>query len=206
MPACRLRTIWKGMIARCENARLDEYKNYGLRGIKVCHDWRSSFDSFKKWAISCGYKDNLSLDRFPDNNGNYEPGNCRWATRSQQARNTRRNISLTAFGEKKVLKDWANDSRCLVSYQTLLYRINSGWDIANAMVRSTKNARRKSIIVTAFGESKTAKQWSRDSRCKVTYRTLVKRLRRGHAPEYAMSTQSGNIAKLRSVVSDSRKR
>lgn len=79
---------WDAMIQRCHNPKTKFYSYYGGRGIKVCDRWRKSFASF---IADMGKKPDskLTLDRFPDNNGNYEPGNCRWATRKQQSANTR---------------------------------------------------------------------------------------------------------------------
>ena len=80
---------WAGMLNRCLNPNADRYKDWGGRGIKVHEPWIESFQMFLDYVGPCpgpGY----SIDRFPDNDGNYEPGNVRWATRSQQQRNKRR--------------------------------------------------------------------------------------------------------------------
>lgn len=104
----RLYHIWCGMRQRCENKKSHKYRIYGGRGISVCDEWKGNngFVEFRKWALSHGYSDDLSLDRI-DVNGNYEPQNCRWATAKEQALNTRFNKFYNGLGMSKRASEWA---------------------------------------------------------------------------------------------------
>lgn len=82
----RLYRIWIGINKRCYNKKSTGYKYYGGKGIKVCNEWYDNYILFKKWALSNGYKNNLTIDRI-NNDKNYYPGNCRWITKKEQSRN-----------------------------------------------------------------------------------------------------------------------
>jgi hypothetical protein len=122
------------MISRCTDPTCKDYINYGQRSITVCPAWLAGFEQFMDWAIANGYQDDLSLDRV-DNDGDYEPDNCRWATLAEQNRNTRRVRRMTAFGMTKSLAEWADDPQCQVTYFTLRQRVvYLGWSIEAALL------------------------------------------------------------------------
>ena len=97
----RLYGIWRKMHFRCESEAHPHYHRYGGRGIKVCEEWNSLI-VFGKWALENGYAPELTLDRI-DNDGDYEPSNCRWATHKEQMNNTSRSIPVV-LDEKLAVK------------------------------------------------------------------------------------------------------
>ena len=97
--------IWTGMIVRCYNQHAKAFPRYGARGIVVCDQWRHSFEAFLA-DMGARPSPEFSIDRI-DNEGNYEPGNCRWASISQQTRNRRSSKFLTFRGETLCISDWA---------------------------------------------------------------------------------------------------
>lgn len=102
----RLYQIYHKMIGRCTKKYCKNYNNYGMRGIKVCKEWKESYFAFYKWAMNNGYNDNLTIDRI-DSNGNYEPNNCRWVTYKVQNNNRRSNVYFTYNGERRTMKEWS---------------------------------------------------------------------------------------------------
>ncbi len=128
----RLYRVWEAMRHRCYNPKCSAYDRYGGRGISVCPQWKESFEVFYYWAIANGYADHLTIDRYPDKDGNYEPGNCRWATYAQQTRNYSRNRFVTHNGQQVLLCDLAAAAGLpigIVNHRVLKY----GWPIEEAL-------------------------------------------------------------------------
>lgn len=119
----RLYNIWFLMRQRCNNPKASHYKRYGGRGIKVCDEWSNDFPSFEAWALANGYADNLTLDRI-NNNGNYEPSNCRWTDIPTQMVNRHNTRWETINGETHTLKEWAEISG--INLRTIQSRYDRG--------------------------------------------------------------------------------
>lgn len=126
----KLYVVWCHMIERCYNSHSERYENYGGRGITVCDEWRDDFTAFRDWARSNGYSEKLSLDRI-NNDGNYEPNNCKWSTQKEQCNNRRNNRLLTYKGETKTMTQWAESIGMNVG--TFKYRLRLGWSVQRAI-------------------------------------------------------------------------
>lgn len=140
----KLYPIWVAIKMRCENPNNTAYKNYGARGITVCDEWKNNFGSFYEWSIRNGYDENAkfmrcTIDRI-DNNGNYEPGNCRWISMKKQCNNRRSNIFLEYNNEKHTVAEWSEIIG--VSCPVLYARIKKGWSVGEVLGFEYKRERR----------------------------------------------------------------
>lgn len=138
--------IWQSMKNRCSNTRSLRYVDYGGRGITVCDEWKNDFQAFYDWAMNNGYSDELTLDRI-DNNGNYSPDNCRWATPAEQNSHTRKSCLLEYNCEVRTLKEWCEKLK--LPYWRMKDRINrNGWTVQKAFetpIRKHKKYERKVV-------------------------------------------------------------
>lgn len=195
--------VYRGMKERCFNTHHISYQNYGKRGITVCDEWLDNPRSFFDWAIESGWQNGLDIDR-RENNGNYEPGNCRFVPPIIGSKNRRSSRLITAFGETKCISEWAEDKRCGVSYKALWGRLNrdkADWpDIEKAISTPPKTRgfniknRTNNKMITAFDEEKSMAEWLKDERCSTDEKRLRLRLRKGWTSEKALTTY---IRKLR---------
>ena len=134
---------WQAMIHRCTNPKYKDYPRYGGRGIKVCDKWQK-FENYYEWAIKNGYKDCLQIDR-EENNGNYEPSNCRFVTNQQNSSNTCKNINLEFEGKKQTISEWSREKG--INIHTLFGRIKrSDWSTEKALTTPTRNKQKTNDI------------------------------------------------------------
>lgn len=173
MSNTRLNEIWAGMKRRCNDPQRDDYKNYGARGISVCDEWQNSFVAFSNWALANGYNDTLTIERM-DVNGDYEPENCIWATKEEQANNKRNNHFLTFNGETKTISQWSKELN--ISDNTIRNRINRGLTDEEALT-ITKGCGSKRGK-TYQGKTMTLRQWAEHTG--IPYRILCRRVWEEH--------------------------
>lgn len=135
----RLYGIWGNMIQRCTNPNCKSYKNYGLRKIMVCDDWKKDFNKFYKWAITNGYSENLTIERKNTNKG-YTPENCTWISKSEQAKNREFNLKIFYKNETNTLAEWCR--KLNLNYKTIYMRIwGYKWSVEKAFETPIKNRR-----------------------------------------------------------------
>lgn len=133
----RLYATWKRIKNRCNNPNSPDYQKwYGKFGITVCEEWSNSFEKFRDWSLSHGYRDDLTIDRIDYTKG-YSPDNCRWVTAKEQA-NNKRNVSKIEYnGESHTISEWADItglSRSILYNRICVYK----WDIERALTTLPK--------------------------------------------------------------------
>lgn len=119
---------WKAIKARCLRKNSKFYKYYGANGVKICDRWLGE-NGFANFLQDVGPRPSIyhTLDRYPNNKGNYEPGNVRWATQAEQMRNTTKNIFITFKGKTMILLDWSKETG--IHRNTLSQRYHNGWSV-----------------------------------------------------------------------------
>lgn len=121
--------IWIGVKKRCENPKYKSFADYGGRGVTICPEWRDSFVAFLA-DVGPRPSPKHSIGRI-DNDGNYEPGNVRWETSTEQASNTRRSVRINVDGVERTVAEWARLNG--INPYTIYDRLDAGWDGARAV-------------------------------------------------------------------------
>lgn len=129
----KLYNIWKAMRKRCRNVHNSDFDRYGGRGISVCAEWDSSFESFRDWALAHGYEDGLTIDRIDVNKG-YCPDNCRFCSMKSQANNRTSNVIVEFDGRSHTIKEWSEITG--IPYSRLYMRLKKGWPVERALEKS----------------------------------------------------------------------
>lgn len=171
---------WLGMIQRCTNPNRRCFRNYGGRGVRVHEPWLR----FESFLADMGPRPKgTTLDRWPDVDGNYEPGNCRWATAIEQQNNKRNNRRLTCDGVTLTMSEWGR--RTGLTVQTISDRLRRGWSAERALGTPPHHR-----ILTHEGRSLSLSEWAR--RTGLSVKTLAIRLDRGWSVERALSQPSAH--------------
>ena len=126
--------VWYDIKRRCEDQRRRDYHRYGGRGISVCDEWHD-FQKFSDWAFENGYSEGLTIDRI-NNDGNYEPENCRWVNNTIQANNRSSNHIMTLDGVAKTMAEWSRVTG--ISYTTLRSRQRRGWSDKDTLTKPVR--------------------------------------------------------------------
>ena len=188
------------MKQRCGNPSNNNYKNYGAKGIKVCDEWKNSYNAFEEWAYANGYDDTASrgectIDRI-DVHGNYEPTNCRWVNSKKQGNNKADNRIIVINGTSHTLSEWC-DIYHIPPKQVVSRVKNCGWSYEKAITTPLKEQGwqhneevRQSLqrrFLTCKGETKILSEWSRITG--ICGSTLSARIdRHGWSEEKAITT------------------
>lgn len=169
---------WRGMKRRCYLPTNHNYPNYGARGIRVCDRWLNSFFAFVE-DIGPKPSPTHTIDR-KDNDGNYEPGNCRWATKKEQARNYSGNHKVTAGGKTQTIIEWAEEKG--LPKTTIINRLLQGYTDAQAVGIDAPPRRRQEDLLP--------KGWTAMAkRAGLSHQTVMRRVQiHGWTLEKALST------------------
>lgn len=168
--------IWQKMHRRCYDTNCKQYGRYGGRGIVICELWRNSFEEFYK-SVGPRPSKKHSIDRI-DNNGNYEPGNCKWSTMMEQTRNRSSTVFLTFNGKTMCVTDWALFLG--VPAGTLYTRLNCGWSPERTLtqfVNRRTNTRGPARTFELYSHTKTVSEWAKFAG--ISAKTVISRLAKG---------------------------
>lgn len=165
----KLYAVWSCMKQRCYNPKNKRWNRYGGRGIKICEEWKNSFDSFREWSLAHGYAEGLTIDRI-NNDGNYEPDNCRWTTYREQNLNCSRNVYYEYAGEKHTPIEWAEIYGLNIKS---IYQRMERYSISFMEALFSVGEKRERLI-TYNGKTQNLRQWADE--LGISYTCLINRL------------------------------
>lgn len=171
--------VWSAMMFRCFNDKCPQWHNYGGRGITVCERWRTFANFLADMGERQGDRKTATLDRI-NVNGNYEPANCRWATMSRQARNTRRTRMVEHEGRFRPVADWAEEAGIAAS--TLAARLDRGMPLLEAITKPPCHYDR---VTLSDGTVTSVKEWAAKNNTKP--RSLYARIKLGWSLDEAFT-------------------
>lgn len=149
MSRTRIYNEWSGIKDRCTNPKSNSAHNYLQRGVKMCDEWKNDFTAFYKWALSSGYKDNLTIER-KDVNGDYCPENCCWISLGEQAGNRRTNLSIEYNGKTQNLKEWCDELN--LNYKRVHNRMSKlGYSFEEAITKPVMTQKRNKEAKNKYG-------------------------------------------------------
>lgn len=165
----KLYAVWSCMKQRCYNPKNKRWNRYGGRGIKICEEWKNSFESFREWALSHGYSEGLTIDRI-NNDGNYEPDNCRWATYKEQNNNYSGNDIIEYNGERHTVTQWAE----LYGHNPKVIYQKMTRDNISFMEALFSVGEKRERLITYKGKTQNLRQWADE--LNISYTCLINRL------------------------------
>lgn len=172
--------VWQGINQRCHDPNCISFKNYGARGITVCERWLEFAAFYEDMGPRPSAAHQIERD---DNNGNYEPSNCRWATQLAQANNKRSNVRVAHAGRVLTISQWSR--KLGVEYATLRQRLSCGWPIERALAEPVI-ARGNTPTLTYQGQTYTLAEWAAELGCNED--SLKSRLYRGWTADRILET------------------
>jgi hypothetical protein len=174
-----LRHVWRGIHRRCTSEKDSRYHRYGGRGITVCEEW-NDFERFKNWSYSHDYHEGLTIERI-DNDGPYSESNCKWATKKEQANNTKNNRIIEFEGKSHTIAEWSEITG--IKQGTILKRIQLGWSAKEVLTKSVRGT-----LISFNGDTKSVAEWSMVTG--LSENMILKRIKRGWDIKKALTKKS----------------
>lgn len=170
---------WSSMMTRCYDQKQKEFKYWGGRGIKVCDQWHK----FECFFEDMGQRpEGCTIDRYPNKNGNYEPGNCRWATAEEQANNVSSNLVINLNGDSRTLAQWSRATG--IKAATIRERVVRGHPPDKAL-QAEGFLKRGSRLFEYQGRKQRAQQWADEFG--ILVQSFLSRMRRGRSIHEALT-------------------